>query len=180
MKMTYTVFRVQLGWVGLVGSEKGVRRIILPGLEKEELRQRILRDFPGSREGSDHLQEAQKELVEYFAGKRKDFRFPLDLSEVTPFRKRVYEVMAQIPFGEFHTYRWLAEKAGNPRALRAVGGANANNDWPIVIPCHRIVGCDGRLTGFSAPGGLQLKAELLGLEGIAVQNNKVTWQEVKA
>jgi methylated-DNA-[protein]-cysteine S-methyltransferase len=63
--------------------------------------------------------------------------------------------------------------AGNPQALRAVGGANAHNQWPLAIPCHRVVGSTGQLTGFSAPGGLALKARLLELEGISVKNNRV-------
>ena len=96
----------------------------------------------------------------------------LDLSRATPFRKRVYTVMSAIPFGEVRTYRWLAEKIGNPKALRAVGSANAHNQWPPVIPCHRIVGSDGRLTGFSAPGGLSLKKALLEMEGVAVEKGR--------
>jgi methylated-DNA-[protein]-cysteine S-methyltransferase len=81
--------------------------------------------------------------------------------------------MSSIPFGEVRTYRWLAQKIGNPRALRAVGSANARNRWPVVIPCHRIVGSDGHLTGFSAPGGLDLKARLLKLEGIPTEQGKI-------
>ena len=174
MKSSYTIFRVDFGWLGLVGHEEGIQRIILPGLKKEELRQRILRDFPDRKEGFACLEQARKELVEYCEGKRKEFHFPMDLSGVTPFRKKVYEVMIRIPFGQIRTYQWLAEKVGNPKALRAVGGANANNHWPIAIPCHRIVGSDGRLTGFSAPGGLDLKAQLLKLEGIPTENHKVS------
>jgi len=97
---------------------------------------------------------------------------PLDLSSATPFQRKVYRVMKTIPPGTVRTYRWLAEKAGNPKGLRAVGSANARNRWPLVIPCHRIVGSDGRLTGFSAPGGLDLKAELLKLEGVPVEKGK--------
>jgi methylated-DNA-[protein]-cysteine S-methyltransferase len=98
---------------------------------------------------------------------------PLDFSSATLFQRKAYRVMLTIPFGEVHTYRWLAEKIGNPKSLRAVGHANGKNCWPLVVPCHRIVGSDGRLTGFSAPGGLELKAELLKLEGIPVEKGKV-------
>ena len=97
----------------------------------------------------------------------------LDLSRATPFQKKVYGVMSTIPFGQVRTYRWLAQNIGNPRALRAVGSANARNRWPVVIPCHRIVGSDGSLTGFSAPGGLALKEELLRLERIPVAEGRV-------
>jgi len=81
--------------------------------------------------------------------------------------------MLAIPFGRVQTYRWLAEKIGNPKGLRAVGSANGKNRCPLVVPCHRIVGSDGRLTGFSAPGGLELKAQLLRLEGVPVEKGRV-------
>jgi methylated-DNA-[protein]-cysteine S-methyltransferase len=173
MKNAFTTFRVAPGWMGLVGSEKGIQRIYLPGLKEEELRERILSDFPECREGADFLTPAKKELVEYFSGRRVNFTFPLDLSGVTPFQKKAYTVMCSIPFGQVRTYRWLAQRLGNPKALRAVGGANAKNRWPIVIPCHRVIGSDGFLTGFSAPGGLALKTALLELEGIPVEKNRV-------
>jgi len=179
MKSTFTIFRVDPGWVGLVGNRRGVQRIFLPGFGKEELRERILGEFPEAVEGVDFLEKAQKELSEYFSGRRVKFDFPLDLSEATAFRKKVYEVMRMIPFGEVRTYGWLARKVGKPEALRAVGGANANNRWPLVIPCHRVVGSDGRLTGFSAPGGLALKASLLELEGIPVEKNRVVFKKIK-
>ncbi len=173
MKIRYTVFEVNSGWMGLVGNEKGVLRIYLPALAKAPLKKRILAEFPESQESSGPFKQARKELQEYFLGKRVRFEFPLELSKVTPFRKRVYEIMSTIPYGEVRTYRWLAQMAGNPRALRAVGGANAHNQWPLAIPCHRVVGSNGVLTGFSAPGGLALKARLLELEGIIVKNNRV-------
>jgi len=173
MKSAFAIFRVNPGWAGLVGSEIGVQRIYLPGLNKEELRKRILADFPGCQQRAGFLAQAKKELIEYFSGRRTYFDFPLDLSRATPFQKKAYTVMRSIPFGEVRTYRWLAQMIGNPRALRAVGGANAKNRWPIVIPCHRVVGSDGRLTGFSAPGGLALKTTLLELEGIPVEKNRL-------
>jgi len=179
MKSTFTIFRVGPGWVGLVGNRRGVQRIFLPGSGKEELRKRILGEFPGCLEGIDFLDKAEKELVEYFSGRRVKFHFPLDLSVATAFQRKVYEVMRRIPFGEVRTYGWLARKVGNPQALRAVGGANAKNRWPLVIPCHRVVGCDGRLTGFSAPGGLTLKASLLKLEGIPVEKNRVILKRIQ-
>ncbi len=173
MKSAFTIFRVKPGWTGLVGNEEGIQRIYLPGLKEEELRKHILSDFPGCREGADFLNQAKKELTEYFSGRRVNFDFPLDLSRATPFQKRAYTIMCSIPFGEVRTYRWLAQRLGNPKALRAVGGANAKNRWPIVIPCHRVIGSNGFLTGFSAPGGLALKTALLELEGIPVEKNRV-------
>jgi O-6-methylguanine DNA methyltransferase len=173
MKSAFTIFRVKIGWMGLVGTEKGVQRIFLPGPKKEELRRRILGEFPGCPEDTGFLGQAKKELTEYFSGRRVRFDFPLEISGATPFQQKAYRIMSTIPFGEVRTYRWLAQKIGSPKALRAVGGANAKNRWPLAIPCHRVVGSDGRLTGFSAPGGLALKARLLELEGIAVEKNRV-------
>jgi O-6-methylguanine DNA methyltransferase len=173
MKSSYTIFRVKQGWMGLVGNEGGVVRIYLPGLSKDELEKRIKREYPQSQQGWDSLGGPKEELVEYFEGRRSRFQMVLDLSGATPFQKKVYGVMSTIPFGQVRTYRWLAQKIGNPRALRAVGSANARNRWPVVIPCHRIVGSDGSLTGFSAPGGLALKQELLRLERIPVAEGRV-------
>jgi methylated-DNA-[protein]-cysteine S-methyltransferase len=100
------------------------------------------------------------------------------MSEITPFQRKVYSVLSGVPFGEVCTYRWLAQKIGNPKALRAVGLANATNRWPLVIPCHRVVGSNGFLTGFSAPGGLELKARLLRLEDIPVEAGKVPAERI--
>ena len=173
MKSSYIIFRVKQGWMGLVGNESGVVRIYLPGLSKDELERRIKIEYPECQQGAGSLGGAKGELVEYFEGRRSRFEMVLDLSRATPFQKKVYGVMSTIPFGQVRTYRWLAQNIGNPRALRAVGSANARNRWPVVIPCHRIVGSDGSLTGFSAPGGLALKEELLRLERIPVAEGRV-------
>jgi methylated-DNA-[protein]-cysteine S-methyltransferase len=171
-EIPYIVFQTRLGWMGLVEGEEGVRRIYLPEPSRADLLSRIYREFPGCREGSELLDRARAEIIEYFDGKRNSFDMPLDLSSATPFQRKVYRAMKAIPPGKIHTYRWLAGEIGNPKGLRAVGSANARNRWPLVIPCHRIVGSDGRLTGFSAPGGLDLKADLLKLEGILVEQGR--------
>ena len=172
MKSSFVVFRTKLGWMGLVGNVRGVERIYLPELSREDLVGRITREFPHVREGDHALAEAKKEILEYFDGCKKKFEMDLDLSCATPFQQKVYRNMLAIPFGRVQTYRWLAEKIGNPKGLRAVGSANGKNRWPLVVPCHRIVGSDGRLTGFSAPGGLELKAELLRLDGVPVERGR--------
>jgi methylated-DNA-[protein]-cysteine S-methyltransferase len=172
MKSSFVVFRTKLGWMGLVGNVRGVERIYLPEPSREDLVERITREFPHVREGDPTLTEAKKEILEYFDGCRKKFEMDLDLSCATSFQQKVYRTMLAIPFGRVQTYRWLAEKIGNPKGLRAVGSANGKNRWPLVVPCHRIVGSDGRLTGFSAPGGLELKAELLRLEGVPVEKGR--------
>ena len=98
------------------------------------------------------------ELDLYFAGELKKFSVPLKLNG-TDFRKRCWEALQTIPYGETISYKQLAEKAGNPKACRAVGGANHHNPVAIVVPCHRVIGADGSLTGFG--GGLDKKKFLL-------------------
>jgi len=105
--------------------------------------------------------EAISQLHAYFAGERKDFDLPLIL-EGTDFQLRVWNTLREIPYGTTVSYLQLAEKIGNPKAVRAVGLANGANPIPIIIPCHRVIGSDGSLTGFG--GGLPAKKTLLGLE----------------
>lgn len=88
----------------------------------------------------------------------------LDWRAITPFHREVLERCAQIPAGQTLTYGELAARAGRPRAARAVGSAMARNRWPLIIPCHRVLGSDGRLTGYSGTGGIETKRRLLGLE----------------
>ena len=108
------------------------------------------------------LLKAERQLGEYFLGKRKEFSVPLEMRG-TPFQKNVWEVLLAIPFGETRSYRQIAKQLGNPNATRAVGAANGRNPLPIIVPCHRVIGSSGSLTGFG--GGLDTKARLLQLEG---------------
>jgi methylated-DNA-[protein]-cysteine S-methyltransferase len=107
------------------------------------------------------LVETERQLTEYFAGKRRSFSVPLDLRG-TPFQRNVWEALLAIPFGETRTYGELAERLGNPQASRAVGAANGKNPVSIIVPCRRVIGATGKLTGFA--GGLEAKARLLSLE----------------
>jgi methylated-DNA-[protein]-cysteine S-methyltransferase len=104
-----------------------------------------------------------KQLTAYLSGKRTSFDVELDLSWMSPFRRRVMEECAKVPRGQVATYADLARRAGKPAAYRAVGRTMATNPVPIVVPCHRIVGSSGGLHGFG--GGLDMKARLLALEG---------------
>jgi len=109
------------------------------------------------------LLETQKQLTEYFAGKRQQFDLPLDF-EGTEFQKKVWQALLNIPFGETRSYREIAEQVGNIKAVRAVGAANGKNPISIIAPCHRVVGANGKLVGFA--GGLENKDILLELEKI--------------
>jgi methylated-DNA-[protein]-cysteine S-methyltransferase len=107
------------------------------------------------------LVDAERQLKEYFAGRRRRFDVKLDVSG-TPFQKAVWNALLTIPFGETRSYAQIARQIGNPTAVRAVGAANGRNPVSIVTPCHRVVGSSGALTGFA--GGLDVKARLLALE----------------
>lgn len=108
------------------------------------------------------LRETRRQLGEYFAGTRRSFQLPL-APHGTPFQQSVWSTLATIPYGQTWSYRDVAHRIGKPEAVRAVGAANGRNPIPIVLPCHRVIGADGSLTGFG--GGLPTKAFLLRLEG---------------
>ncbi len=108
------------------------------------------------------LQATRAQLEEYFSGARQQFDLPL-APQGTPFQQEVWHTLATIPYGETISYAQLAQRVGKPTAMRAVGAANGRNPLPIVLPCHRVIGADGSLTGFG--GGLPTKQFLLELEG---------------
>ncbi len=105
--------------------------------------------------------DAQRQLAEYFSGKRKDFELPLSLTG-TEFQVSVLKALQEIPYGETTSYGAIAKQIGRPKAVRAVGAANGRNPIPIIVPCHRVIGSSGDLTGFG--GGLDTKEALLRLE----------------
>lgn len=109
------------------------------------------------------LLDAERQLAEYFGGWRQSFDLPLK-PQGTAFQQTVWAALRQIPFGQTITYKELAERIGNGKAVRAVGLANGRNPLPILIPCHRVIGSDGSLTGFG--GGIEWKRQLLEVEGI--------------
>jgi methylated-DNA-[protein]-cysteine S-methyltransferase len=109
------------------------------------------------------LPAASRQLTEYFAGKRRNFDLPLRLLG-TEFQQRVWRELTQIPFGETRSYGQLAKRLGNPNGSRAVGLANGRNPIAIIVPCHRVIGADGSLTGFG--GGIERKEWLLSHEGL--------------
>jgi methylated-DNA-[protein]-cysteine S-methyltransferase len=122
---------------------------------------------PRTREGAEPAgarhHDFERQLAEYLEGKRRVFDLPLRL-EGTEFQKEVWEAVSHVPYGQTASYGEIALLIGRPRASRAVGAANGANPIPIVIPCHRVIGADGSLTGYG--GGIALKSRFLALEGI--------------
>jgi methylated-DNA-[protein]-cysteine S-methyltransferase len=154
--MNYTYLETPIGTLLIAGDEEAVRRIEFP---KNGKAARPSAEWRESSRGA--VAEAVRQLREYFAGKREEFDLPL-APEGTDFQREVWRRLQEIPYGETISYGELAKRVGNPKASRAVGAANGQNPIPIVIPCHRVIGANGKLTGFG--GGLPTKEALLALE----------------
>ena len=147
--MKYTHVDTPIGKLTVVAGGTGIRRILWEGEEPPE----------GAVEGrSDILAAAETQIREYFSGTRTTFDLPLDLGG-TPFQQKVWRELGSIPFGTTISYGEQARRIGRPQAARAVGAANGRNPVPVVLPCHRVIGSGGALTGFG--GGLDTKRTLL-------------------
>ncbi len=109
-----------------------------------------------------------KELGDYLKGNRREFTFPIEWSSLRPFQQKTLKVIYAIPYGEIRTYADVAVQIGRPHAYRAVGRANATNPMPLVIPCHRVIGKDGKLHGYGGGDGLPTKEWLLKMEGAVI------------
>ncbi len=118
--------------------------------------------FLDSIESSSDFSDLAERLKKYTSGKRVTFDDKLDLANATPFQQAVWEATRAIPYGETHSYEWIARRIGKPKAARAVGQALNRNPFPIIVPCHRVISKSGSLTGFNC--GLDVKRRLLALE----------------
>ena len=157
-QLTSTTYDSPVGTLTLVASEEGLRAVIWPDgrLDRVGLAGETL--TPGD---APVLDATARQLDEYFAGTRTAFDLTLDL-QGTPFQLAAWQALAAIPYGETRTYGQQADRIGRPTAVRAIGAANGRNPVSIVLPCHRVIGSNGSLTGFG--GGLAVKERLLALE----------------
>jgi len=160
--MFYTIFETELGWLGLVGSTAGLRRITLPQPFPEAVTRLLARDLHGVMPDPSPFGDLPHRLRKYLRGEPVTFGDKLDLAGATPFTRAVWQATRLIPYGQTQSYTWVARQAGRPLAHRAVGQALAVNPFPFVVPCHRVVGKDGSLVGFG--GGLEMKKRLLDVE----------------
>jgi methylated-DNA-[protein]-cysteine S-methyltransferase len=158
MAYFYKIIASPVGALKLVASDEGLAAILWENDDPKRVR---LGELTPNAEHPVLLQ-AERQLGEYFAGKRSAFTVKLAMAG-TAFQKKVWEALLTIPFGETRSYADLARQIGNPKACRAVGAANGKNPVSIIAPCHRAIGSDGALTGFA--GGLEAKQYLLTLEG---------------
>jgi methylated-DNA-[protein]-cysteine S-methyltransferase len=157
MALSFKFVQSPFGRLKLVASGEGLAAILWENDSPERVPLTDLVEEPNH----PILLETERQLREYVAGKRREFALPLDLRG-TAFQKDVWRALLRIPFGETRTYGQLAKQIGRPEASRAVGAANGRNPLSIVVPCHRVIGASGKLTGFA--GGLEVKARLLDLE----------------
>ena len=155
MSMYYCYVESPIGELLLAGDADGLSYIGFPkgSMRREPESDWIFNEKP--------LEDARRQLSEYFAGERRRFDLPLRLSG-TDFQVSVLQALQEIPYGETVSYGEIARRIGRPKAVRAVGAANGRNPLPIVVPCHRVIGSTGDLTGFG--GGLDTKEALLRLE----------------
>ena len=164
--LKFAVSETCLGWVGVIASQNGLKKVILPQKSKRALLDQIAQ-YGCKPENQDYgsLAVLANRLKRYLSGEPEDFSYKLDLSGTTRFQQIVWQIVRSIPSGETRSYGWVAGQLGLPKAARAVGRAVAENPVPIIIPCHRVVRGDGNLGGFG--GGVETKKFLLNLERAA-------------
>ena len=153
--MNTVKYKSPFGFITIQEKDGKISQIYLPNAEP---------DIPEN--PNELLENATKQLTEYFKGERKIFDLPLNFDGCTDFMKSVYLELLKIPYGETVSYKYIAEKINCPKAYRAVGLANNKNPLPVIIPCHRVIGSDGKLVGYA--GGIDMKSSLLEFE----RNNK--------
>ena len=159
--MYYTYYNSPLGDIALTANDKGLTTLTFISSKNIEHNNALIIG-EGYQECPEKFTHVCQQLTEYFASERKEFNLPLAATG-TPFQQKVWQVLCTIKQGETKTYGWLAKKINNEKAVRAVGSANGANPIALIVPCHRIIGTNGKLTGYA--GGLALKAKLLMHEG---------------
>jgi methylated-DNA-[protein]-cysteine S-methyltransferase len=152
MALTYRTVSTPLGDITAVADEDGLTQVILAGDDGSVLAE--------ATEGGPIVDAAATQLAEYFAGERMAFDVPLT-PQGTEFQQTVWKALGDVPFGTTATYGEIARAIGQLTATRAVGAANGRNPIPIIIPCHRVIGASGELTGYSGGGGIETKRRLL-------------------
>jgi len=168
----YVVFKTKWGYFGLAGTEYGLCRAQLSGPSPEKIKALLIKNLPPAQFDKTFFKIFQEQIAAYFEGACVNFSrdIPLALDGFSSFGISVLTACRVIEFGQTISYGQLAKKSGRPNASRAVGSVLAKNPLPLLIPCHRVVRSDGKLGGFSAPGGVTLKMKMLEFEHKALRN----------
>ena len=166
----YTIFNTKWGYFGLAGTKYALCRTQLPGPKPEKIKSLLLKSFHHPQLDKTCFKTIQEQITAYFEGNCVNFSpdIPLALDGFSSFGISVLTACRGIEFSQKITYGQLAKRLGRPNASRAVGNTLARNPLPLIIPCHRVVRSDGKIGGFSAPGGISLKKKMLELERQAV------------
>jgi methylated-DNA-[protein]-cysteine S-methyltransferase len=165
----FALFATPIGAVGLAWAEHGISGVFLPEASEAATRRRIARRFPDAREAAPpaDVQRAVDAIGALLRGERADLSgISLDMRSVSELHRRIYAVARSIPPGKTLSYGEIAARLGDKQLAREVGQAMARNPFSIVVPCHRVLGADGKLGGFSARGGADTKLRLLSIEGV--------------
>lgn len=162
MKLTYALIETRMGWLGILCSTAGLRQIILPQSSVQAVLSVFGQRLLGATLDISFFGDLPYRLNKYFDGDVVVFTDHLDLANATPFQYTVWQIVRSIPYGQTKSYVWVARQIGMPRGAQAVGQALAKNPLPIVVPCHRVIGSEGDLGGFSY--GLEMKRRLLQME----------------
>jgi len=170
MAAQLALFESDLGWFGLLGTGRSIQRLYMGHTTADEVRERVAGELPDGWTEKNWWTELRRRLVDYAGGTRDDFRdIEIVDSTRTPFEQRVVRTLRRVRYGETVSYGELAMRAGAPGAARAVGSVMRRNTVPLIVPCHRVIAAGGKLGGFSAPQGLDLKRQLLALEAAGVE-----------
>ncbi|MDU4861383.1 MAG: methylated-DNA--[protein]-cysteine S-methyltransferase [Terrisporobacter othiniensis] len=148
-------YETEIGIIGIRENNKSITDIFFSKVDTND-----------NIEETDLIKECFKQLKEYFEGNRRTFDLPLE-TRGTEFQKKVWDELLKIPYGETKSYKDIAIAIGNEKACRAIGMANNKNHIPIIIPCHRVIGSNGKLVGYA--GGLNVKEKLLNIENLDVK-----------
>ncbi len=161
--------KTPLGKLWIAASERGLVALE-DGMRRDQFNAYLLKRFTRAvEENPERVREAVRQVQDYLAGHRREFDLPIDWSGLTPFQQAALRATCSIPVGETRTYQQIASAIRHPRSARAVGRAEATNPLPLIIPCHRAVGTDGKLHGYGFGEGLKTKEWLLKLEGAAIK-----------
>jgi len=165
---SFTLFETAIGPYAVVWTARGIAGVQLHDRSEAATRARVLRRFPGARESTPPaaVQEAIESMTALLAGEPRDLgAIVIDDGAIPAFNRRVYAVARKIPHGQTMTYGEIAERLGDKTLAREVGQAMGENPTPIIMPCHRVLAAGGKTGGFSAPGGVVTKLQLLTIEG---------------
>ncbi|HWA46228.1 MAG TPA: methylated-DNA--[protein]-cysteine S-methyltransferase [Hypericibacter adhaerens] len=179
----YTLFDTAIGRCALGWNRQGVVALQLPEPSDAATRARLRRRHPGLEQASPPpaIEQAIAAIVALLEGKPSDLSFvALDMTPVPAFNRRVYEIARRIPPGRTRTYGEIAIELGDRALARDVGQALGQNPFAIIVPCHRVMGANGKLTGFSANGGIETKLRMLGIEGAQIGSTPTLFESLPA